>query len=175
MRGRVREAGEAPGADQGLGWVGGQCWKPSQGSCFLLPVPGSLREKESDWIVSISLEGSAGASWEMADWGSNQGRLPGRGGAEPSGPGQRGRGDRWRPSGRWGGERHGRSLAGGLNGRWCGRRAYAGKKEEVASQVWGLGVGGPPRQALRHGPSAALGKALSASGAPRQVSQHQAK
>ena len=50
-----------------------------------------------------------------------------------------------------------------------------GKKEEVASQVWGLGVDGPSRQALRHSPLAALGKALSASRAPRQVSQHQAK
>ena len=76
----------------------------------------------------------------MADWGSNQGRLPGRGGAEPSGPGQRGRDDRWRPSGWWGGERHGRSLAGGLNGQWCGGGHTWGRRKRLLARfgawVW---------------------------------------
>lgn len=109
------------------GWGAGACWKPSQGSCFLWPVPGSLCTKESDWIVSLRLESSAGS--QLGDGGlgvaiirdleglTREG-FQGEEVAEPSGPGQRGRDDKWRLSGRWGGQRHCRSC----DGTWtvCG-------------------------------------------------------
>lgn len=69
---------------------------PTQDSRCLLPVPGNLHEKEeSGWIISVSLNSSAGASlgaeWTWGVRGSKPGTASSRGGAEPSGPGQRGR------------------------------------------------------------------------------------
>lgn len=56
--------------------VGGGGWEPGQEACFLLPVPGSQRVKETDWIMSGNSEGSDGS--QLGDEGL--GRDSGGGG-----------------------------------------------------------------------------------------------
>lgn len=107
-------------------------------------------KKESDWITSIGLEGSA---WSqpgdeglggvlIGDQGgqqANQGRLLGARGRVKR-PRQKGRDDRWRLTGGWSGERCGGTCAWGwVVSGVVSSLCQGGRKS--AGQVWGLGVG----------------------------------